>query len=47
MWSNGVGPNKETNKKHDEDCVEERFQLARVKYDRDGEGGREALVEGS
>ena len=47
VWSNGVGPNKETDKKHDEDCVEERFQLGRVKYDRDGEGSREALVEGS
>ena len=26
-----------------EDCVEERFQLARVKFDRDREGDREAL----
>ena len=27
--------------------VEEGFQLARVKYDRDGERGREALVVGN
>ena len=24
--------------------IEERFQLAKVKFDRDGEGGREALL---
>ena len=33
----------ETNKEYDEDWVEEAFQLARVKFNRDGEGGREAL----
>ena len=44
MWSNGVGQNREeTNEKHNEDCIEERFQLARVKFDRDDEGVREAL----
>ena len=31
------------NKKHDEDCAEEGLQLARVKFDGDGEGGTEAL----
>ena len=30
LWSNGVGQNKETDEKHNENCVEERFQLARV-----------------
>ena len=33
MWSNGVGQNRETNEERDEDCV---------KFDRDGEGGKEA-----
>ena len=33
----------ETDEEHDEDCAEEGFQLARVKFDRDGEGGREGL----
>ena len=47
MWSNGVGQNRETDKEHDEYCVEEGFQLARVKYDRDGEGGRGVLVVGN
>ena len=32
--------NRETDEEHDEDCVQEGFQLARVKYHRDGEGGR-------
>ena len=41
MWSNGRRKNRENDEEHDEDCVEEWFQLARVKYDRDGEGGRE------
>ena len=36
-----IGRNKrETDKEHDEDCVEDGFQLARVKFERDGEGGR-------
>ena len=47
VWSNGVGQNRETDKEHDEDCVEEWFQLIRVKYDRHGQGGREALVLGN
>ena len=38
-----VRKNMETNEEHDEDCVEEGFQLSRVKFGRDGEGGREAL----
>ena len=41
-WSNGVGQNRETDEEHDKYCVEEGFQLARVKFDRDGEGGSEA-----
>ena len=36
MWSNGVGQNRETDEEYDEDCVEERFHLVRVKFDRDG-----------
>ena len=40
---NGVKQNRGTNEEHDEDCVEDKFQLARVKFYRDGERGREAL----
>ena len=40
---NEVGKNRETNEEHDEDCVDEGFQLARVKFDRDGKEGGEAL----
>ena len=47
MWSNGVEQNKETNEEYDKDWVEEWFQLARVKFDRDGEGGREAIGMGN
>ena len=36
---NGVGQNRKTDEEYDKDCVEEEFQLARVKFDRDGEGG--------
>ena len=46
MWSNGLGQNRETDEEHDEDCVEEGFQLARAKLDRNGEGGRKALGMG-
>ena len=42
----GVGQNRETNKEYDENCVEEGFQLDRVKFDRDRKGGREALGVG-
>ena len=47
MWSNVVGQNRETNEEHDEDCIEEGFQLARIKYHRGSEGGREALGVGN
>ena len=47
VWSNGVGQNRETDKEHDKDGVEEGIHLARVKYDRDGEEGRESLVLGN
>ena len=47
MWLNRVGQNRETDEKHDEDCVEEGFQLAGVKIDKYGEGGRDALVVGN
>ena len=47
VWLNGVGKNRETSEEHDEDCVEEGFQLARVKFDRDGEVGSEALGMGN
>ena len=47
MWSNRVGQSRETDDIDDEDCVEEEFQLARVKCDRDDERGREALGEGN
>ena len=46
-WLNWVGQNRETDEEHDEHCVEEGFQLARVKFDRDGVGGREALGLGN
>ena len=35
-----VGKNSEPDEEHDEDCVEEGFQLNREKNDWDGEGGR-------
>ena len=43
VWSNGVGKNWETKEEHDEDCVEEGFKLASAKFDRDSNGGKEAL----
>ena len=43
---NGVGKNRETDEEQDEDCVEEGFQLARGKFDRYGEGGRETVGMG-
>ena len=43
MWWNGVGQNRETDDEHDESFIEERFHFSRIKYDRDSEGGREAL----
>ena len=44
MWLDGVGRKRETNEEHDEDCVEEEFQLAMVKLDKDGEGDRKFYV---
>ena len=38
---------KEIDEEHDEDSVEEGFQLARAKFDRDAEGEREALGMGN
>ena len=35
--------NQETDEEHNEDCLKEGFPLVRVKFDRDGEGDREAL----
>ena len=43
VWLNGVGQNKETNEEYDEDWVKERFQLARVKFGKDGEEGRKTV----
>ena len=43
VQSHVVGENKETNEEHVEDCVEERYQLTRVKFDRDGYGCKETL----
>ena len=42
-----VGQNRETNEELDEDCIEEWIQFDRVKVNRDGEGGREALGIGN
>ena len=46
MWSNGVGRKRENDEEHDEDCVEETFQLDSVKFDRDGVKDREVLGTG-
>ena len=35
-----VEQNRESDEEHDEDCVEEGFQLNKGKNDRDGEAGR-------
>ena len=47
MWSNGVGQNKERDEKHNENYVEEGFQLAGIIFDRDDEGIREVLGVGN
>ena len=44
---NWVEQNRETNEEHDEDCVEEGFQMPRVKLDKGFEGVREALGMGN
>ena len=46
-WSNRVGHNRETDEEHDKNCVEEGFQFARVKLDRDGQGCSDAPGVGS
>ena len=40
---NGGGQNSETDKEHEENCVEEGFQLDMVIFDRYRERGRNAL----
>ena len=40
VWSYMVEQNRESDEEHDEDCVEEGFQLNKGKNDRDGEAGR-------
>ena len=47
MWSNGVGQNKGTDEEHNKYYVKEGFQLAGVKFDKDGEGGRKTLGMGN
>ena len=46
-WRVVLGQNRETDEEHDEDCIEEGFQLARVKLDENGEGGRQAVGMGN
>ena len=41
-WSNEIRQNRETDEDHNKYCVEEGFQLGRVKLDRDGDWGSEA-----
>ena len=38
MWLNGVKQNRETDEEHDEDCVQDGFQEARVKFLQRGRG---------
>ena len=44
---NRIGKNKESNEEYDKDLVEEEFQLATVKFGRNGERSREALGVGN
>ena len=46
MWSNEVEKNSKTDEEYDDDCVEKEFQLVREKFDKDGEGSREAVGMG-
>ena len=39
----GVGQNREIDEEHNKDCVEERLQFARVKFDRGGAGSRKTV----
>ena len=43
MWWHMDEYDRETKEEHDEVCVEETLQLARLKFDIDGEGDKEAL----
>ena len=43
MKSNWVGQNSEPDEEHNEDCVEDGLQLARVKFKIDGNGDKDAL----
>ena len=47
MWSNELGQNRGTDEEHDEDCVEERFRLARAKLSRNSKGDRKSLGMGN
>ena len=46
MWSNEVEKNRKTDEEYDDDCVEKEFQLVKEKFDKDGEGSREAVGMG-
>ena len=46
VWSNGVVQNMETDKEHDEDCLEGEFQLDSVKFD-SGERDRKTIGMGN
>ena len=37
MWLNSLRKNRKNDKEDDEDCVEEGIQLAKAKYNKDGE----------
>ena len=45
-WSHRVRQSGKTDEEHEEHCAEKRFQLAKVKFDREGENDREALGMG-
>ena len=40
-----VRQSRKTDEEHEENCVEERFQSARVKFYREGENDGEARIE--
>ena len=45
-WSHSVRQSRKIDEEHEEDCAEKRFQLARVKFDREGKNDRKALGMG-
>ena len=45
-WSHSVRQSRKTDEEHEEDCAEKRFQLARVKFDREGKNDGKALGMG-